>query len=119
MPNKTIELICITCPRGCHLTIDENNNVTGNFCARGKTYALNEITLPKRNITSTVGVIGGNIKRISVATSSPIPKDKIFDCMKIIKKTTVNAPIKIKDVIIPNILGLGVDIVATKDAEVK
>ena len=48
------ELICIVCPRGCHLTIDENKNVTGNSCPRGVQYAINEVTNPMRMLTSTV-----------------------------------------------------------------
>ena len=48
------EFICIECPKGCRLTIDENLNVTGNTCLRGKQYAINEVTCPKRIVTSTV-----------------------------------------------------------------
>ena len=108
------ELICIVCPRGCHLQVDDNNNVTGNFCIRGKNYALNELTDPKRMVTSTVEITGGVIKRLSVITSAPISKTRIFDVMEIIKKQKVNAPVMIGEVIIPHVLNLGVDIIATK-----
>ncbi len=112
-------LICIVCPKGCHLTIDENNptveGVTGNSCKRGALYAFNEVANPTRMITSTVSVEDGNLERLPVVTSSPIPKDKIFECMAEINKVKVKAPINIKDVIIPNILGLGVDIVASRN----
>lgn len=108
------ELICISCPRGCHLTVDDNNNVTGNFCPRGKVYAINELTNPKRMITTTVNVIGGEIARLSVASSEPVPKGMIFEVVEEIKKNEVKAPIKIGDVIVKNILNLGIDIIATK-----
>lgn len=108
------DLICIVCPRGCHLKVDEKMNVTGNFCPRGKIYAINELTDPKRMVTSTVTIENGEINRLSVITSDAISKNKIFEVVEEIKKTKVKAPIKIGDVIIPNVLGLGVDIVATK-----
>ena len=75
------ELICIVCPKGCHLKIDENLNVTGNGCNRGIEYGINELTNPTRMVTSTVVVLGGELSRCSVATSKPIPKNKIFDVM--------------------------------------
>ncbi len=109
------ELICIICPKGCHLSIDDNLNVTGNTCNRGKVYAVKEVTNPERTLTSTVKVINSNIKRLPVVTSNPIPKSMIFKVMAEINKIEVTAPIKIRDVIIPNVLGLGVDIIASKE----
>ena len=108
-------LICIVCPRGCHLTIDENMNVSGNFCKRGEVYAKNEVTHPTRMITSTVKVYGGELERLPVATSAPIPKEDIFKVMVEINKASINAPVNIKDVVIKNVLGLDVDIVATRN----
>ena len=65
------ELICIVCPKGCHLKIDESLNVTGNGCNRGIEYGINELTNPTRMVTSTVVVVGGELSRCSVATSKP------------------------------------------------
>lgn len=107
--------ICIVCPRGCHITVDDELNVTGNSCPRGKAYALNEISNPTRMITSTVAIASAELKRMPVMTSSPIPKGKIFDVMAEINKARCVAPVKIGDVIIPNVLDLGVDIVATRN----
>ncbi|MGN1295625.1 MAG: DUF1667 domain-containing protein [Bacilli bacterium] len=112
-------LICIVCPRGCHIQVDENNNVSGNFCPRGKIYALNEITHPTRTITSTITVEEGEIARVPCVTSSPIPKENIFDVMDVIHKTKVKAPIEIGQVLISNILGLGIDIIASRSIERK
>ena len=111
------ELICITCPRGCHLQVDENLNVTGNMCPRGAIYAKAELTHPVRMVTSSVSVISENQSRLPVKTKDPIPKELIFKIMEEIEKVEVKAPIKIGDVIIKDVLGTGVDIVATKNIE--
>ena len=77
------ELICITCPRGCHLTVDEEHDftVTGNACPRGAEYGRNELLHPVRTVTSTVRTEGSPIPRLPVKTDRPIPKEKVFDCM--------------------------------------
>ena len=112
-----VELICITCPRGCHLQVDENLNVTGNFCPRGVVYAKAELTHPVRMVTSTVAIVSESECRLPVKTKEPIPKELIFPVMEEIEKVSVKAPIKIGDVIIKDVLGTGVDIVATKNIE--
>lgn len=109
------KLICIVCPRGCHLEIDENLNVKGNFCKCGEVYAKNELISPKRKVTSTVEVLNGNVKRVSVITENEIPKDKIFDVMNVIKKVKVNAPLPINSIVVEDVLGLGVNIITTKE----
>lgn len=108
------ELTCIVCPRGCHLVIDDNLNVSGNFCKRGENYAKNEITRPMRNISSTVIIKSNIINRLPVKTSANIPKDKIFEVMKEINKVIVSAPINVGDIVIKNVLNLGVDIVSCR-----
>ena len=74
------ELICITCPKGCHLKVDEENDykVTGNGCPRGAIYGKKECTHPTRVVTSTVKIVGAEIERLSVKTNGDIPKEKIF-----------------------------------------
>ena len=111
------ELICITCPRGCHLQVDDNLNVTGNMCPRGALYAKAELTHPTRMVTSSVWVESKIESRLPVKTKEPIPKELIFPVMEEIEKITVKAPIIIGDVIIKDVLGTGVDIVATKNIE--
>lgn len=109
------ELICITCPRGCHLTVDDNMNVTGNFCPRGKAYAIAELTHPVRTLTSTVKVESKDNPRVPVKSNNPLPKELIFKAMEEIDKVSVKAPIHIGDVIIKDVCGSGVDIIATKN----
>jgi len=109
------EFTCIICPRGCKLVIDDKQNVSGNFCVRGKEYALTEITHPMRTLTSSVRVINRKYTLVSVKTNAPIPKELIFKAMELINKTFVTAPVKIGDVVISNLLNTGVDVVITKN----
>ena len=111
------ELTCIVCPRGCRLHVDDDTNVTGNFCPRGKEYAISELTHPVRTITSSIRVNNRPYTLVSVKTSGSVPKDRIFDVMKEINALEVSAPTRIGDVVKENILGLGVNIVITKNID--
>lgn len=111
------EFTCIVCPRGCHLVIDENLNVTGNSCPRGKDYAISEMTHPVRTITSSVRVTNREDTLVSVKTSLPVPKDLIFQVMEEINKIGVQAPCHIGQIIKKNVLNLGVDILITKNID--
>ena len=113
----TKEFTCIICPRGCRLTIDENQNVVGNTCPRGKQYAISEVTNPVRSITSSVRVRNREDTLVSVKTSGQIPKGKIMEVMEEINKLSVDAPTHIGDVVEKNILGLSVDILITKNID--
>ena len=90
-------------------------SVSGYTCKRGDVYARKEVTNPTRIVTSTVMVEGGRADMVSVKTKEDIPKDKIFACVKALKGITVKAPVHIGDVILKDVAGTGVDIVATKD----
>ena len=110
------EMVCIVCPMGCHLTIDTDTlDVKGNTCPRGAIYAKEELTAPKRVITSTVRVVGGIHNRLPVKTSTSIPKELNFECMKLLNNIEVKAPVKHGDIIIKNVLGTGADIIACRD----
>ena len=116
---STVNLICIGCQLGCPLTVEMEGNevksVAGNTCPRGDAYAKKELTNPTRIVTSTVRVAGGKLAMVSVKTESDIPKGKIFDCVKALKEVEVTAPVKIGDVIVENVAGTGVNIIATKN----
>ena len=111
------ELTCIVCPRGCRLVIDDNLNVTGNSCPRGAIYAKDELTNPKRMITSIMRVKNRKDTVVSVKTSTSIPKGMIFEVMEEINKVGVDAPTHIGDVAIKDVLGTGADIIITKNIE--
>ena len=117
----TRELTCIGCPMGCPLIVTmeagEVISVTGNTCKRGDVYARKEVTNPTRIVTSTVRVSGGDADMVSVKTKEDIPKGKIFECVKALKSVEVPAPVHIGDVLVKDVAGTGVDIVATKNVE--
>lgn len=110
-------LICVSCPLGCPIEVVTENgeviSVTGNTCKRGDAYARAEVTNPVRSLTTTVKTENGLHSVVPVKSSGPVPKNRMFDCMEAINKVTVKTPVKIGDVVIKDILGLGVDIVAT------
>lgn len=116
------ELTCIGCPLGCALTVEMKDgeilSITGNTCKRGEEYACKEVTNPTRIVTSIVKVEGGKIPMVSVKTKSDIPKNKIFDCVKGLQSICVKAPVRIGDVIVPDIAGTGVPVVATKNVDI-
>lgn len=116
------ELICVACPLGCSITVDFDadgnvSSVTGNTCKRGDAYARTEVTNPTRMITTTVKVVGGKSYVVPVKSANPIPKNMMFECMEVINKASIKAPVNIGDVVVENILGTGVDIIATNYAE--
>lgn len=110
------ELICIVCPRGCHLKVDEEHDyaVTGSGCPRGEAYGKGELTHPTRVITSTVRCRGGVYPRCPVKTSAPIPKAQIFEAVAALNGVTVEAPVRLGQVVVKNVCGTGADFVATR-----
>ena len=111
------ELTCIVCPRGCRLKVDDEMNVTGNACPRGKVYAVNELTNPTRTITSSIRVTNRPYTLVSVKTDNPIPKDKMFEVMQEIDKLSIEAPTRVGQVVKEKILGLDSNIVITKNID--
>lgn len=113
------ELICIGCPIGCNLKVElqgkEVIKVSGNSCKIGLEYGKNECTNPQRMVTSTAIVIGGEERVVSVKTKGDIPKGKIFEIIGELKKIELKAPVYIGDIVIRNVAGTGIDIVATKN----
>ena len=110
-------LVCIGCPKGCHLLVDEENDykVTGNGCRIGAEYGANELRNPTRTVTTTVKVNGAMHACLPVRTDKAIPKGMMFDIMAYLKDVEVNAPVKRGDVIVENILDTGANIIASRD----
>ncbi len=109
---------CVSCPLGCVLevTFDDAGNladVSGYTCNRGLEYAKQEAVDPRRNISAVVWA-DGVLEPLSVKTSSPIPKAKIFDVMEEVRALRLQAPIDSGQVVIEDAAGTGVPIVATK-----
>ncbi len=113
-------IICISCPLGCHLTVTVDGDdvtVEGNTCKNGEKYGIEEVTNPKRVIPSTVYIKNGKLPRLPVKTADAVPKGMIFDIMDEINKAKAVAPVKMGDVIIENVLGTGVDVVASRSMD--
>lgn len=111
------QMTCIACPLGCQLTVEyegtEVLSVSGNTCKRGDAYARTEIVNPTRSLTSTVRVKGGVHPVVPVKTAGPIPKDKMFEAMRYLNTVAVKAPVSLGQVIVEDLLGTGVNVVAT------
>ena len=116
----TRELTCIGCPLGCEVQVtkegDEIVEITGHTCVRGEQYARKEVTNPTRIVTSSVRVYGAKsgATTLSVKTKTDVPKAKIFEVVGCLKGVAVPAPVHTGDVILTDVAGTGVDIVATK-----
>jgi CxxC motif-containing protein len=117
------EYTCIICPNGCELTAEITDGrivaVRGATCRRGRDYVEQELTNPQRNIASSILLEGGELPLVSVRLSKPIPKEKILAVMAVIKKTHLRAPVRAGQVVIPNVLGLGSDVIVTKHVAAK
>ena len=98
---------------------DEILSVTGNTCKRGDTYARTECTNPVRSLATTVRINGGIYNVVPCKSAGALPKEKIMDCMEIINKISADAPIKLGDVLVKDILGTGINIIATNHCPVK
>lgn len=110
------DIICIVCPKGCHLSVDETTlTVIGNNCPRGAEYGRNELENPVRVVTSTVKVIGAPISRCPVKTLGGVPKGKVFDTMNELKKIALYAPVHCGSIVLENVCGTGVNVVTTRE----
>lgn len=113
------EMTCIRCPLGCALTAvmedDGTVTVSGNTCPRGAEYARNEMTDPRRMVTSTVRIAGRKNEMASVKTASDVPKADMLQCVAALRQVEVKPPVHIGDIVVRNIAGTGVDVVATQN----
>ncbi len=110
-------LICIVCPKGCHLNVDEENGyrVTGNGCPRGAEYGKIELTNPTRVLTSTMKITGAVHRRCPVKTDRAIPKGLMLKAMKELDDVELASPVARGDIVIENLLGTGANLIVTKD----
>ena len=110
------KFVCVVCPNGCEVEIDETTlEVSGNKCPKGKQFAIDELTNPKRTICSSVRTIFEDMPVVPVRVNKDIPKDKVFEVMKEINKVVIDKRLGIGDVVIENVLGLNVDIIITSN----
>lgn len=112
------ELVCIVCPRGCRMQITEENGslqIAGNGCKRGAAFAESEVRDPRRTICTTVRTAFPDVPALPVRVSKEIPKDRIFDVMAEINRTTVRTRLGRGDIVLEHVLGLEADVIATSN----
>ncbi len=111
------EIICTSCPMGCHVTVtmngEEITSITGNTCARGERYARSEITNPTRTLTTTVALTDGGV--LPVKSDAPLAKKEIPHYLEQIHEVIVERPVLMGDIILEDIDGNGVNIIATQN----
>jgi CxxC motif-containing protein len=122
------EMICIVCPRGCHLSVGEapEFTVSGNNCPRGERYGREELIAPKRTVTATCPATKvasrtpsaneplSKPRRVPVRTTGPVPREKIGDLVSLLMRTQVTLPVHEGDVIIENWEGTGISVIVTR-----
>ena len=124
---ETLQFNCTTCPSECLLTVEverdadgavaEVRSVTGNRCPRGDKFAHQELTCPMRVLTTTVAVSGGDEALVPVRTVEAIPLELHAKAMDLIRGLVVKAPIRMGDVVLPNLLDTGTDLIASMDID--
>lgn len=114
--------LCIGCPLGCRLEVDDTDEVegikvSGWSCKTGKTYGSQEHTDPRRSMATSIRVKGARWGRVPVKTSASVPKHMVRDVALAVQGLEVEAPIAIGTVVLADVLGTGVDIVVTRDMD--
>lgn len=123
MGEKIRDMVCIVCPMGCHMVLEKDEQeesgikVLHNQCPRGKAYAIEEMIAPKRMLTSTVIIENGFLKRLPVKTTGPIPKELLGAAMAVLAEVKVTAPIEVGTVVVENLLGTGISVVAARSMQ--
>lgn len=109
---------CIVCPNGCAISVSRAENgeliVDGHECKRGLTYATDEYTAPKRILATTVRIEGSFIPLLPVRTRNPVPKENLNEILDILARIKMQAPVRCGDTVVPDVLGTGVDVIATR-----
>jgi CxxC motif-containing protein len=118
---RTERLTCIVCPLGCPLAVTTRPGgdlpaVAGNRCQRGLEYGRTEVSDPRRVLTTTVTLEGATLRRLPVKTAGPIPRRLVREAALALRSVTVTAPVQPGDVVLTDLLGTGVAVVATREA---
>lgn len=121
---EKLSLTCIICPMGCSMEVEVETNASGqkkvlsvkdNGCKRGEQYAAKEVQNPTRTLTTTIKVEGGELPLVPVKTAGEVPKASLLQCMEVVRRASCKAPVKRGDVLIYDLLGSGVNVVACAD----
>jgi CxxC motif-containing protein len=112
------EFICVTCPVGCSIqaTVEDDQLITveGQACKRGIAFVQEELSAPKRTLTTTVRVEGGALPLVPVRSTEPLPKAALLDVAGLLREIVLEAPLEAGQVVLPDVLGTGVDMVTSR-----
>ncbi len=109
-------MICVLCPKGCRITVADGK-ISGYSCSKGEGYAKKELENPQRSASATVAIEGTFHPRLPVKSDKALPKALVTEAVRSLANVTVSAPVKIGDVIVHDVLGSGVNFVATRTME--
>lgn len=111
-------MTCIGCPLGCRLAVEHHGDMawatTGYLCKKGKSYGVQEATDPRRMVTTTVAIEGAMWSRLPVRTVGEVPKERVAEVCLALHRLVAQAPVEMGDVIMADVLGTGVDVVASR-----
>ena len=123
---EKIPLTCIICPMGCSMEVEVETDASGakkvisvkdNGCKRGEQYAAKELVNPTRTLTSTIKVLGGKLPLVPVKTAGEVPKKLLLQCMEVVRRASCKAPVKRGDILLYDLLGTGINIIACADVD--
>ena len=109
----SVMVVCIACPLGCRVTVDDRK-ITGYKCSKGREYAYTEVTNPLRVYTGSVRITDGDLPVLAIRSLSGLPKSRMLEVAALLRGMTLLAPERAGEVVLANVLGTGVDIVATR-----
>ncbi|BDC93815.1 DUF1667 domain-containing protein [Treponema bryantii] len=121
---EKIPLTCIICPMGCSMEVEVETDADGNKkvlsvkdngCKRGEQYAAKELQNPTRTLTSTIKVNGGVLPVVPVKTAGEVPKNMLLQCMEVVRRASCKAPVKRGDILLYDLLGTGINVIACSD----
>ena len=121
---EKIPLTCIICPMGCSMEVEIETDTSGhkkvlsvkdNGCKRGEQYAAKELQNPTRTLTTTIKVEGGLLPVVPVKTAGEVPKASLLQCMEVIRRASFRAPVKRGDILLYDLLGTGINVIACAD----
>ena len=121
---EKIPLTCIICPMGCSMEVTVETDASGhkkvtavkdNGCKRGEQYAAKELQNPTRTLTTTIKVEGGVLPLVPVKTAGEVPKTSLLQCMEVVRRAGCKAPVKRGDILLYDLLGTGINVIACAD----
>ena len=123
---EKIPLTCIICPMGCSMEVEVETDAGGhkkvtavkdNGCKRGQQYASKELQNPTRTLTTTIKVEGGALPLVPVKTEGEVPKARLLQCMEVVRRASCKAPVKRGDILLYDLLGTGINVIACADVD--